>query len=351
MGSKVSMLVLSLGTSGLLLLAASRLSDAVASTPTVPLAFFALLPTLVSVNVVTEGHGWGLFAQSSPEEFAQVLEENMGTKVTAQLFFEALLSDACSFFRPAHEDSGTMDVDISAWRVIVAAGQSRERTNGYIRKQVFRMPLTGIPGVHVAKVEDFQYYALVKARSSPPSPDHINDSGRGDKRSQSSKACQPMSLGRDKKRPPSGLGQHKDSKPRDVKPQSMKPRRLEFGMKLFVPALPEGSQFSIEVLAIVEPAEDDPSNNILRILFASPPRHRHPETRAHAVVNPHVVAGVLRGLKQIWKQVAHTMVEICETNSDYVDTRLKGSMSKNYICYSSHERIRICRHTMNWRRD
>ncbi|KAL4088189.1 hypothetical protein PRIC1_012615 [Phytophthora ramorum] len=258
------------------------------------------------------------FFESSPEEFAQVLEENMGTKVTAQLFFEALLSDACSFFRPAHEDSGTMDVDISAWRVIVAAGQSRERTNGYIRKQVFRMPLTGIPGVHVAKVEDFQYYALVKARSSPPSPDHINDSGRGDKRSQSSKACQPMSLGRDKKRPPSGLGQHKDSKPRDVKPQSMKPRRLEFGMKLFVPALPEGSQFSIEVLAIVEPAEDDPSNNILRILFASPPRHRHPETRAHAVVNPHVVAGVLRGLKQIWKQVAHTMVEICETNSDYV---------------------------------
>jgi hypothetical protein len=72
------------------------------------------------------------------------------------------------------------------------------------------------------------------------------------------------------------------------------------------------------VLAVVEPAEDDPSTNVLRILFASPPRHRHPETRAHAVVNPHVVAGVLRGLKQIWKQVALTMMEICETNSDYV---------------------------------
>eukprot|EP00644_Phytophthora_capsici_P011714 jgi/Phyca11/509830/fgenesh2_kg.PHYCAscaffold_50_\ len=73
-------------------------------------------------------------------------------------------------------------------------------------------------------------------------------------------------------------------------------------MKLFVPSLPEGSQFSIEVLAIVEPADDDSSDN----------------TRGHAVVNPHVVAGVLRGLKQIWKQVALTMMEICETNSDYV---------------------------------
>ncbi|GMF21361.1 unnamed protein product [Phytophthora lilii] len=76
--------------------------------------------------------------------------------------------------------------------------------------------------------------------------------------------------------------------------------------------------WQIEVLAIVEPSAEDSSDNVLRILFASPPRHRHPDTRAHAVVNPHVVAGVLRGLKQIWKQVAHTMMEICESNSDYV---------------------------------
>lgn len=74
----------------------------------------------------------------------------------------------------------------------------------------------------------------------------------------------------------------------------------------------------IEVLVIVEPAEEDPSDNVLRILFASAPRHRHPDTRAHAVVNPHVIAGVLRGLKKIWKEVARTMTEICDVNSDYV---------------------------------
>ncbi|KAF1790139.1 hypothetical protein GQ600_16794 [Phytophthora cactorum] len=262
------------------------------------------------------------FFESIPEEFAQVLEENMGSKVTASLFFEALLSDACSFFRPAHADSGNMEVDISAWRAIVASGQSRERTNGFIRKQVFRMPLSGIPGVEVAQVEDFQYYALIKARSQDPSlsAGHNTDSGRGDKRGTDSSRGDKRGGGshpsRDRKRPPSGLS--KDPKTRDLKPRTSKRRRLEFGMKLFVPALPEGSQFSIEVLAIVEPADDDSSDNVLRILFASPPRHRQPETRGHAVVNPHVVAGVLRGLKQIWKQVAHTMMEICETNSDYV---------------------------------
>ncbi|KAE8904805.1 hypothetical protein PF003_g10984 [Phytophthora fragariae] len=271
------------------------------------------------------------FFESIPEEFAQVLEENMGSKVTAPLFFEALLSDACSFFRPGHPDSGTMEVDISAWRAIVAPGQSRERTHGFIRKQVFQMPLSGIPGVEVAQVEDFQYYALVKARPPLLTTNHVTDSSRGEKRGnggtdssrgdkmgsfiQSVGGSQPL-LGRDKKRPPSGLG--KDAKTRDVKPRTSKLRRLEFGMKLFVPALPEGSQFSIEVLVIVEPAEEDPSDNVLRVLFASAPRHRHPDTRAHAVVNPHVIAGVLRGLKKIWKEVARTMMEICDANSDYV---------------------------------
>ncbi|ETI41763.1 hypothetical protein F443_13022, partial [Phytophthora nicotianae P1569] len=264
------------------------------------------------------------FFESIPEEFAQVLEENMGSKVTAPLFFEALLSDACSFFRSTH-DSGNMEVDISAWRAIVASGQSRERTNGFIRKQVFRMPLSGIPGVEVAQVEDYQYYALINARSQDPPVSANTDSGRGDKRTDGSRGDKRGSFiqssggslqGRDKKRPPSGLS--KDTKTRDLKPRTSKRRRLEFGMKLFVPALPEGSQFSIEVLVIVEPADDDSGDNVLRIFFASPPRHRHPETRGHAVVNPHVVAGVLRGLKQIWKEVAHTMMEICEANSDYV---------------------------------
>ncbi|EGZ08687.1 hypothetical protein PHYSODRAFT_549525 [Phytophthora sojae] len=289
---------------------------------------------VLSPNPITAATATPFF-ESIPEEFAQVLEENMGSKVSAALFFEALLSDACSFFRPAHPDSGTMEVDVSAWRAIVAPGQSRERTHGFIRKQVFQMQLSGIPGVEVATVEDFQYYALVKTRSEGPplsTTSHSTDSSRGEKRGhigtesgrgdkkgsfiQSVGGSQPLLLGRDKKRPPSGLS--KEAKARDLKPRPSKLRRLEFGMKLFVPALPEGSQFSIEVLAIVEPAEEDPSDNVLRILFASPPRHRHPDTRAHAVVNPHVIAGVLRGLKQIWKQVAHTMMEICDVNSDYV---------------------------------
>jgi hypothetical protein len=196
------------------------------------------------------------FFESIPEEFAQVLEENMGSKVTAPLFFEALLSDACAFFRPAHPDSGTMEVDISAWRAIVAPGHSRERTDGFIRKQVFRMPLSGIPGVDVAQVEDFQYYALVDARAPAPpltSSAHGADtaSGRGDKRGklmQCASASQPAALGREKKRPPSGLS--KEAKARDAKPRKSKLRRLEFGMKLFVPALPEGSQFSVRSCAL-----------------------------------------------------------------------------------------------------
>ncbi|KAG2518582.1 hypothetical protein JM18_007559 [Phytophthora kernoviae] len=254
------------------------------------------------------------FFESSPEEFAQVLEESLGCKVTAPLFYEALLSDGCSFFRPSHADSGTMEVDISAWRAFVSSLQPHERASGFIRKQVFRMPLSGIPGVDVAEVEDFQYYALVQGCSggSPMSaPSHDNENGqdkrgnfngsqtltlRRDKKRPSSTLClnkETQPLSRDKKRPPSGLGQQKECKPRDTKA-----RRLEFGMKLFIPALPEGSQFTIEVLVIVEPAEDDPSSNILRVLFASPPRHRRPAVTPQQVTlnsaAPHIRVGFRR---------------------------------------------------------
>ncbi|RLN66346.1 hypothetical protein BBJ28_00020595, partial [Nothophytophthora sp. Chile5] len=254
------------------------------------------------------------FFESSPEEFAQVLEENLGGKVTAPLFFEALLSDACSFFRHAHPDSGNMEVDIGAWRSSASPPHRRERIDGFIRKQVFKMPLSGIPGVDVAQVEDFQYHAIVKPRSpaAPASaPGHVSDGGREKKQPFSQPSgSQALSLARDKKRPSSSLGQGREIKIRDTKA-----RRLEFGMKLFVPALPEGSRFS--VLVVVEPTEDGSPNNVLRVFFAAPPRHWHPDTRSHAVVNPHVVAGVLRGLKQIWKQVAHTMVEVCKASSGH----------------------------------
>ncbi|KAF1795906.1 Actin cross-linking [Phytophthora cactorum] len=229
------------------------------------------------------------FFESIPEEFAQVLEENMGSKVTASLFFEALLSDACSFFRPAHADSGNMEVDISAWRAIVASGQSRERTNGFIRKQSLKLRTSNT--TPLSRLEAKIHLYLL---------DIHTDSGRGDKRGTDSSRGDKRGGGshpsRDRKRPPSGLS--KDPKTRDLKPRTSKRRRLEFGMKLFVPALPEGSQFSIEVLAIVEPADDDSST----ISFASS------SPRLRVIVNP----------RRIWKQVAHTMMEICETNSDYV---------------------------------
>ncbi|CAI5700777.1 hypothetical protein KXD40_008018 [Peronospora effusa] len=261
------------------------------------------------------------FFESVPEGFVQVLEENMGSKVTASLFFEALLSNACSFFRPAQADGGNMEVDISAWHAILSPRQSRNRTKGYIRKQVFRMLLSGIPGVQVAEVEDYQYYALVKARtqdSLTSTSDHGTDSNQGDKQGsfvQNASGSQ-SSMGRDQTRPLSGLT--KDAEALEMKPRRIKSQRLEFGMKLFVPALPEGSNYSIEVLAIVEPADDYSSDNVLRVFFASPVRHQQSEMRGNALVNPHVVAGVLRGLKQIWKRVAQTMVEICEVNNDDV---------------------------------
>ncbi|CAH0476966.1 unnamed protein product [Peronospora belbahrii] len=257
------------------------------------------------------------FFESVPEEFTQVLEVNMGSKVTASLFFEALLSDSCSFFRSAHADSGTMEVDISTWHAMLSPGKSRERTDGNIRKQVFRMLLNRVPGVDIAQVEDFQYYALIKARTQDQMMSGTGhgetDSNRSVKRGSFIQCVggSQMSMGRDHKC--SLFGLVKDTKVYEITPGSLNSQRLEFGMKVYVPALLEGSQFSIEVLVIVEPGDDNTVGHFLRVFFALPLRHGQSETREHAVINPHVVAGVLCGLKQIWKQVAQTMMEICET--------------------------------------
>lgn len=59
-----------------------------------------------------------------------------------------------------------------------------------------------------------------------------------------------------------------------------------------------------EVLVVVE-KDDKPPGYVLRVYFAVPTWD--PTTKRAAVANPHVIAGVLRGLKAIWKHVARTM--------------------------------------------
>ncbi|KAI9909057.1 hypothetical protein PsorP6_015258 [Peronosclerospora sorghi] len=247
------------------------------------------------------------FFTSAPEGFTQVLEENMGGKVTASLFFEALLSDASALFRRVRADTGNKEVDICAWRGIVSTDRSRARTKGFIRKQVLQMPVHGVPGVDVVQVEDFEYYSLIPRRDD----DALEPTGAA----HGSTPCRKKTRGSVS----DSVGDGQDATGEQRAPsQACKAQRLEFGMKLFVPALPEGSHFSIEVLVLVEPATNEALDHVLRILFAVPARHHHVEARGHAVVNPHVVAGVLRGLKQIWKHVAQTMVALCDTTNDHV---------------------------------
>lgn len=131
------------------------------------------------------------FFESAPEQFSRVLEEILGATVTPRLFFDALLSDECAFFRSSRgqRQSGSMDVDVGAWGVLpkqtaaasstssstsrhgrnAASASSASDTPAFVRKQVFRMPLSGVPGVEVAQLEDYQYHAFVDRRGAPES--------------------------------------------------------------------------------------------------------------------------------------------------------------------------------------
>lgn len=231
------------------------------------------------------------FFESAPEQFSRVLEEYLGPMVTPRLFFGSLLSDECAFFQVTRsQQSGNMDVDVGAWGVLPqqthapptsSLGSSRGRpaaaatkVTAYVRKQVLSMPLSGVPGVEVAHLEDYQYHAFVDRRGDTDS-------------------------------------------------------RLEFGMKLFVPDLPDGDNSSvrllictmvfvvrdhltyvrgggaqIEVLVVVERDYKKPGN-ILRVYFAVPTFD--PSAKRAVIANPHVIAGALRGLKGIWKAVAHAI--------------------------------------------
>ncbi|CAI5710186.1 unnamed protein product [Peronospora destructor] len=64
MTSKLVMLLVSLGTSNLLLFVASRLCVTLSNLSFLSLTFFSLLPTLVSINIVISSCGWGLFTQA-----------------------------------------------------------------------------------------------------------------------------------------------------------------------------------------------------------------------------------------------------------------------------------------------
>uniref|UniRef100_K3W945 VASt domain-containing protein n=1 Tax=Globisporangium ultimum (strain ATCC 200006 / CBS 805.95 / DAOM BR144) TaxID=431595 RepID=K3W945_GLOUD len=101
------------------------------------------------------------FFESAAHQFKMVLDESLGGKITPSLFFDSLLSDECSFFHVVHRQSGNMNVDIGAWRKY-SPTKSADSDVGpaYIRMQVFRMPIDGIPGVEIAQVKDYQYYSF-----------------------------------------------------------------------------------------------------------------------------------------------------------------------------------------------
>ncbi|KAJ0393770.1 hypothetical protein P43SY_004212 [Pythium insidiosum] len=134
------------------------------------------------------------FFESPWKAFHVVLEQALPSKITPRLFFDALLSDECSFFHVVSRQSGNMDVDIGAWRACRISSQSDSRV--HVRRQVFAMPVSGVPGIDVARVEDYHYHVL---------------------------------------RESDGV------------------ERLEFGMKTFARDWPDGDRFSIEVLVLVEP--------------------------------------------------------------------------------------------------
>ncbi|TDH68678.1 hypothetical protein CCR75_004744 [Bremia lactucae] len=75
-------LVLSLATSGAFLFAASKISETVAHTPFITIAFIALIPTLVSIDIVTDGRGCFILAYLW-KTIAVTNRSNQGLKVAA----------------------------------------------------------------------------------------------------------------------------------------------------------------------------------------------------------------------------------------------------------------------------
>ncbi|TYZ59867.1 hypothetical protein PybrP1_011266 [[Pythium] brassicae (nom. inval.)] len=210
------------------------------------------------------------FFESAPLAFKLVLEEGLGGKVSPRLFFDSLLSDESSFLYAAPRESGNMEVDVCAWRpfavapAATAADDSESDSDagcGFVRLQTFRMPLDGLPGVEIADVSDFQYYAFV----------HDERAGKN---------------------------------------------RLEFGSKLVVRDLPEGEHYSIETLVHVEMNDGAPSS-VLRVYFAIPDSRargvgdREPPSTSFATVE----IGVHQGLRAIWKEVALTMLDASQPTS------------------------------------
>jgi len=71
------------------------------------------------------------------------------------------------------------------------------------------------------------------------------------------------------------------------------------------------------VLVVVE-KDDKPPGHVLRVYFAVPTWD--PVAKRAAVANPHLIAGVLRGLKAIWKHVARTMTHAAAHARGHTDT-------------------------------
>lgn len=207
----------------------------------------------------------GGFFESATRDFKLVLEEPIhgGYVVSPSFIFDVLLSDECSFFHVVHKQSGTMDVDIGAWRVARFPVLGDGQETPHVRKQLFRMPMTGIIGLDVAGIEDYQYYVIQR-------------------------------------------------EPKDAE-------RLEFGMKIFARDLPDGDHFSIEVLVVVEHTAT--TECMLRVYSSIARSPRQASSPADDPLHAAVVLGTERGLKAVWKRVVQVVLDAARVHATADDAR------------------------------
>jgi hypothetical protein len=196
-----------------------------------------------------------------------VLEESIASGVSPSLVFDVVLSDASSFFHASSKQAGNMEVDIGAWRTARFPVDGGTETPSFLRKQLFRMPVSGVAGLDVAQIEDYQYYALLRATDATP----------------------------------------------------RKGERLEYGMKIFARDLPDGERFSIEVVVIVEqaPVPADASEAppcTLRVAYAIAKTSGGDDMDDDPLQSA-LVHGTVRGLKRVWTRVANVIQDAVQRAS------------------------------------
>ncbi|TMW59742.1 hypothetical protein Poli38472_004811 [Pythium oligandrum] len=199
------------------------------------------------------------FFETPAVGFTSVVDEDLGPNIAPSLVFQALFSDECSFFHTPSQ-TGNMEVDIGAWRLARAPIDGGAHSV-QVRKQVFQMPVSGIPGIEVARIEDYQYYALDKSN----------------------------------------------------------PERLEFGMKVFAADLPQGDRFSIEILVQIEQTVELSTKLRVSYVVAAPSATNNSSKPS---LSPHLAIGAKRGLQDLWQRVARVLVDATHSNNAVHFSRL-----------------------------